>query len=66
MAHPIFESLHEYYVNDERNYPIMMRSETAMKARDSLLIIRAKSLRGKNIKRLYGVKLLRCGKCGER
>jgi hypothetical protein len=66
IAHPIFESLHEYYVNDERNYPIMIRCETAMKSRDSLVIIRAKSLNGKNIKRLYGVKLLRCGKCSER
>lgn len=66
VAYPIFESKFQYYVHGERNYPFMIRSETAMKARDSLTIIRAKSLGGKNIKRLYGVRLVKCGKCGER
>lgn len=64
IAYPIFESLRQYYVFDERNYPFMIRSETALRARMSLAIIRAKGLRGKNIKRLYGVKLLKCPKCG--
>lgn len=64
-AYPIFRSLGEYYVNDERNYPIMIRSETALNARDSLTKIRAKAKAGKNITRLYGVRLLKCGKCGE-
>lgn len=65
VAYPIDESLFQYYVKGERNYPFMIRSETALKSRDSLAIIRAKSLGGKNIKRLYGVRLVKCGKCGE-
>lgn len=64
-AYSIFRSLHEYYVNDERNFPIMIRSETTLNARDSLGKIRAKAKAGKNIKRLYGVRLLKCAKCGE-
>lgn len=63
-AYSIFLSKREYYVHGERNYPIMIRSETVLNARDSLGKIKAKSLRGKNIKRLYGVKLLHCSKCG--
>jgi len=62
-AYSIFLSKHEYYVNGQRNYPIMIRSETALNARDSLTKIRAKAMSGKNIKRLYGVKLVKCGKC---
>lgn len=64
-AYSIFRSLHEYYVNDVRNFPIMIRSETAQNARDSLGKIKAKAKSGVNIVRLYGVKLIRCAKCGE-
>lgn len=63
-AYAIFRSKHEYYVNGERNFPIMVRTETLTNARDSLRRIKAKANAGKNIKRLYGVRLLRCGKCG--
>lgn len=64
-AYSIFRSKHEYYVNGDRNFPFMIRTETQQNARDSLAKIRAKAKGGKNIKRLYGVKLLRCGKCFE-
>lgn len=66
VAYPIFESKRQYYVFDERNFPFMIRSETSLKARDSLTIIRAKSMGGKNIQRLYGVRLVKCNACGER
>ncbi len=65
-AYSLFISLHEYYVSNERVYPIMIRSETAQNARDSLAKIRAKAIRGRHIKRLYGVRLIRCAKCLER
>lgn len=63
-AYAIFRSKHEYYVNGERNFPIMVRTETQQNARDSLGKIKAKSKAGKNLKRLYGVRILKCGKCG--
>lgn len=66
VAYPLFESVRQYLVFGERNFPFMIRSETALKARDSLTIIRAKATNGKNIQRLYGVRLVKCGRCGER
>lgn len=63
-AYPLFISKREYFVNDDRNYPIMIRSATALNSRDSLLKIFRRSTISRTIKRLYGIDLVKCATCG--
>jgi hypothetical protein len=65
-AYSIFISKREYFVNDTRNYPIMIRSETALNARDSLQTLRLRATRRPKIRELYGVTLIKCDKCSVR
>lgn len=64
-AYPLFESKREYFINDERNYPIMIRSATTLNSRDSLLKIFKRATTSPRIKRIFGVDLVKCVKCGE-
>lgn len=64
-AYTVFISKREYFVNGESNYPIMMRSATALNSRDSLLKILRRSTVARTIQRLYGIDLIKCWKCGE-
>lgn len=66
QAYSVFISKREYFVNDTRSYPIMIRSATALNSRDSLRKIFLRSTRVGSLRRLYGVNVIRCNKCGER
>lgn len=63
-AYPVYRSLREYFVNDRRNYRIIVRSATGKNTRDTLDIVRRMARRGPKIGKLFGVWLMRCGKCG--
>lgn len=64
-AYPLFRAKREYFVNDVRNYPIMIRSATTLNSRDSLLKITRRATVSPRIKRIFGVDLIKCAKCGE-
>lgn len=63
-AYSVFRSKHEYFVNDRKNYRIIVRSATTKNTRDTLAVIRRMSTKSRKIASLYGVTLNRCGKCG--
>lgn len=64
-AYTVFLSKREYFVNDVRNYPIFIRSETTLNAGDSLRTIKMRCTRRAKIRDLYGVQLLTCPACSE-
>lgn len=63
-AYSVHRSKYEYFLNDRGNYRIIIRSATTKNTRDTLAIIRRMSSKQDKIARLYGVWLVRCGKCG--
>lgn len=63
-AYSLFRAQREYFINDRRNYRIIIRSATGKNTRDTLEVIRRQATKNPKIAKLYGIYLVRCGKCG--
>jgi hypothetical protein len=62
-AHTVFEHLHEFIVNDRRNFRTIIRSATGKNTRDTLTIIRRMSTKSPKIAALYGTWQVKCHAC---
>lgn len=63
-AYTLFRSKREYFVNDRRNYRIIVRSATTKNSSDTREIVLKMATGCEKISQLYGIWLLSCPVCG--
>lgn len=64
-AYPVFRQLREHFIVGRDSYRVVIRSATATNSVDTLNIISRMATGSRAIKRLYGVWIAKCDRCGE-